>query len=601
MYGHNTRNIPKKIQRIVLIEPKCRLGHVYSLVKMPRIGLPLLGTQLENEGFDVDLYMGRTDNLPWDRIVQADLVGISLTTSTSREGYIMAEYLRSQKVFVVIGGIHPTFLPEESIDYADYVLRGEADFSFLTLIQALVEDKPLSNIPGLSYRDDNNTVIHNPLSEEIINVEELPIPDFSLFRLGKPDAIPIMTSRGCPYNCTFCSVTKMFGHRYRFRSRDLVLKELSRYNGKEVFFCDDNFTADGPRSKELLRAMLKEKISLKKWYSQVRVEASRDDELLQLMKKTNADTVFIGLESINPKTLKAYNKKQTVEDIKDCIQRFHKHKIKVHGMFVLGSDDDTVETVRQTVDFALESRVDSVQFLILTPLPGTPLFEKLEKEGRILTKDWELYDGHHVVYQPARMSAETLQYEVTKAFQRFYRARNIFQNVFLTGSYSAIYRMMGWWLTRKFIIQSQGYKKELAFKLKSDTGYLPKLYQKINDLKGGIMELKSGDHPLKICISEQRGVLYVKIQGVVNSLNLKNLKRSCQKLLPKKGFHVVISTEDLRITSEKAGEKLAKMFFYFNKRVRRLQLILPGKAEESQQIHKYFSLIPALEIINPHE
>ena len=588
----------KEINNIVLIEPQCRQGHVYSMVTMPRLGLPILGTQLEAEGYNVDLYLGRTDNLSWEKILQADLIGISLTSSTSREGYLMADFLRSHGKTVVIGGIHATFLPDEALDHADYVVRGEADFTFLQLVRAVSEGEEHIDLPGISYHKANQEVIHNPLSTEIVDVNDLPIPDLSLFRQKKLDAIPVMTSRGCPYNCTFCSVTKMFGHQYRFRSKELVLRELSQYQGKNVFFCDDNFTADIERSKDLLYSMLDQDIRLKEWYAQVRVEASRDEELVKLMKKAGCQTVFIGLESINPATLKAYNKHQTVEDIKECVRLFHDQKIKVHGMFVLGGDDDTVETVRETVDFALEARVDSVQFMILTPLPGTPLFENLEKEGRILTKDWELYDGHHVVHQPAKMSPETLQVEVTKAFERFYSIRNIFKNHFLTGYQSSFYRMMGWWLTRRFISQSRGYKKELAYTLKKDEGYLPAFYRRIKGLKDGVLELKTGEHPLCISISEQQGVLCVKIHGFLNTLDYKKLKRTCMKLLPRKSFHVIINASDLRISSDKAAKKLAKMFSRFNKRVRRFQLVLPRDSKERSIITKYFERVPSLEMIS---
>ena len=161
--------------------------------------------------------------------------------------------------------------------------------------------------------------------------------------------------------------------------------------------------------------MIDRQIGLKGWGAQVRVEVARDEELLQLLQRAGCKIVYIGLESINPATLENYNKQQTVEDINLSIRRFHQHGIRVHGMFVFGSDFDTVQTIRDTVDFALKARVDSVQFLTLTPLPGTPLL-KAGSGGRLLTRDWELYDGHHAVFQPALMTPEQLQEETVKAF-----------------------------------------------------------------------------------------------------------------------------------------------------------------------------------------
>ena len=189
--------------------------------------------------------------------------------------------------------------------------------------------------------------------------------------------------------------------------------------------------------------MIDSKSGLKGWGAQVRVEASRDPEMLELMRRSGGDMVYVGLESINPDTLAAFNKQQSVEDVGECVRRFHEYGIRVHGMFVFGGEGDTVQTIRDTVDFALDSRIDSVQFLTLTPLPGTPLFQQLEAEGRLLTRQWDLYDGHHAVFQPAQMSPDQLQSETITAFKRFYAFRNIFKNVFVTGWETSFYRSVG--------------------------------------------------------------------------------------------------------------------------------------------------------------
>lgn len=152
------------VNKIVLIEPKTKKGHVYSTVQMPRLGLPLLGTQLKEAGYDVRIYVAQSNALPWTKILEADLVGISTTSSTSREAYRIAGYLRSQNIPVVIGGIHATFMPEEALQYADYVVRGEADHTFLELIRSLEEGASPENIPGISYWS-NGKKLHNPSQE----------------------------------------------------------------------------------------------------------------------------------------------------------------------------------------------------------------------------------------------------------------------------------------------------------------------------------------------------------------------------------------------------------------------------------------------------
>ena len=241
------------MNKVVLIEPQSKEDHVYKTVRMPRLGLPLLGARLKAAGYRVKLYLGTGASLPWSKIVDADLVGISTTTATSSEAYRIAGYLRSRGLRVVIGGIHAHFLPDEALGHADYVVRGEADLTIVPLIGVLEEGKLPWNVPGVSFWNGHEAV-HNPCSAEPVEMDQLPLPDFSLFEGQKPfRTIPVMTSRGCPFNCTFCSVTLMFGRRYRFRSTESVLNELAAYRGRSVFFCDDNFTANSAGARSSFR------------------------------------------------------------------------------------------------------------------------------------------------------------------------------------------------------------------------------------------------------------------------------------------------------------------------------------------------------------
>jgi anaerobic magnesium-protoporphyrin IX monomethyl ester cyclase len=223
------------MKKIVLIEPQSKEDHVYKHVRMPRLGLPILGTQLKEAGYQVSIYMGTGNALPWAKIYDADLVGISTTTATCREAYQIAGLLRSESIPVVIGGIHATFLPEEALEFADYIIHGEAEYSFLPLVQAIESGRQPHNIPGVSYWS-NGTPVHNPPLESRVEMNKLPIPDLSLLdRFSALRTIPVMTSRGCPFNCTFCCVTEMFGRRYRFRSTESILKELGLYQGRAFF------------------------------------------------------------------------------------------------------------------------------------------------------------------------------------------------------------------------------------------------------------------------------------------------------------------------------------------------------------------------------
>jgi radical SAM superfamily enzyme YgiQ (UPF0313 family) len=207
----------------------------------------------------------------------------------------------------------------------------------------------------------------------------------------------------------------------RYRSLDSVIEDLRPLKpGSRIMFYDDNFTANRSRTKELLSRMIAEGVD-HPWTAQSRVDVAKDPELLKLMKKSNCYFLYLGLESVNPATLEEYDKHQKVEDVVEAVRKLHEHGIMVHGMFVFGSDQDDAGTLRDTVRFALKHRIDTVQFMALTPLPGTPYFKEMEESGRLLTRDWSLYDGQHVVFQPKNMSAYELQRDTFRAMKRFYR------------------------------------------------------------------------------------------------------------------------------------------------------------------------------------
>jgi radical SAM superfamily enzyme YgiQ (UPF0313 family) len=220
----------------------------------------------------------------------------------------------------------------------------------------------------------------------------------------------------------------MFGHGYRTRSTQSVLEELKKIKQRLVFFYDDNFTQNRKRLFELCRGIIEGGLKLL-WSAQTRIDIANDFSLLKLMKKSGCSLIHIGLESINPETLKLYRKKIDPEGYLKAIKTIRKAGIDIHGMFALGSDADTVKTIKETVKFTKKAKLFSVQFLTLTPLPGTPLFKELKEKARIFTEKWELYDGHHVVFQPEKMSIWDLQRESIKAMLQFYSKREFLKNI----------------------------------------------------------------------------------------------------------------------------------------------------------------------------
>jgi radical SAM superfamily enzyme YgiQ (UPF0313 family) len=421
--------------KIRLIEPKAPGINVFDRARLPRLGLPLLGHLLADRGHDVRIYVETLAPIDWADVSTAELVGFSTTTATTPAAYDMAGRVHDLGIPTVIGGSHVTFAPDDALQHCDFVVRGEGQVTMLELVEALEGRADLGRIAGLSYRDVAGRAVHNPDRPPCTQEEfaALPAPALHLI-VGheRMTNVPIMTQWGCPYACDFCSVIRMFGRRVRARTVEDVLAELETYRGCEsVFFYDDNFVVDKARTRALLQGMIERGLT-PSWSAQMRADAvykakrSRelDHELLGLMRAAGCTMVYCGFESVNPATLEAYNKRQDVRDIRDSINAFHDHGIHVHGMFALGADTDDVETCQRTVDFALRNRIDTVQFLVITPCVGTPFYDRMAAQGRLITGDLSLYDGHHCVIQPAQMSPYELQMGVYRAMARFYSTRH---------------------------------------------------------------------------------------------------------------------------------------------------------------------------------
>jgi uncharacterized radical SAM superfamily protein len=322
---------------------------------------------------------------------------------------------------------------------------------------------PLNEIRGLSFRTAEGGIVHNPGRELIQDLDSGPIPDFSLvYNWNKAKVAPIATSRGCPFACRFCSVIPMFGRKYRFKSIERVISELKAVGAgvNHVFFIDDNFAANKERTKTLLRAMKENNIGIE-WSAQVRTDVAKDPELVRLMEESGCFSVFVGFESINPNTLKLYNKGQIVDDIDNCIGLLKKHSINIHGMFVLGSDTDDIQTIRSTQKYAQKLDIDSIQFMMLTPLPGTPVFEEMKEQGRLLHTDWSKYDAHHAVFEPKLMTAYELHVETLRSMGRFYSWSAILRNLYQFDFFYAVVGLYGRRSVRKALSGTKKYFENL--------------------------------------------------------------------------------------------------------------------------------------------
>jgi radical SAM superfamily enzyme YgiQ (UPF0313 family) len=444
----------RALRKLVFVEPKSTHLHIYSRVCIPRLGSVLLGTIMRGKGYDVRVYIEDIQAIDMGELMSADLVAVSAITSTAPQSYKLADMMREAGKVVVMGGTHTSFMPDEGMEHADFVVRGEGEFAFQELVDAIQRGDGFDKIQNLTYRTDDGHLVNNPERPKIPNLDVNPIPDYALISGWKPGGvISVATSRGCPFSCTFCSVPGMYGHAFRTHSIERVLQELETHRGNMyTFFADDIFTANKKRVKELLRQMIARNLT-PEWGAQVRTETVDDPELLALMRDSNCFNVYVGFESINPRTLKLFQKKQDLAKIERSIDRFHEHKIRIHGMFVVGSDEDDVETIDATAEFALKHDIDSVQFMILTPIPGSPDWDTLYSKGDkyVINRNWTFYDGHHAVHQPRRMTPYELQTAAIKAMEKFYSWRGIARKLLKRDLYYTTIRYWGkkmireWW------------------------------------------------------------------------------------------------------------------------------------------------------------
>lgn len=392
-------------KRVVIIEPAAATGHVFSgQGTYPLMGPLILGAVLRRAGHAVRVVNENLLGRPVDLTeLDVDVACISALTPTADRAYEIAREHKAIRPggLTLLGGVHPSFLPDEAARFADHVVVGEGEEVIADLVAHGASEKVVT---GRRVKD----------------LDSLPWPDLGmLVGSERVPRAPLMTSRGCPHHCTFCSVTAMFGHAYRMHSVERVIEELRRVRHESVFFYDDNFVASPTRTRKLLEAMLSAGLR-RKWTAQVRVDVARDPDLVALMARAGCTRLYIGLESVDDAALRAMNKRQSVADIVHAIETLHRFGIAVHGMFILGTDEDRPGQAEATVRFCRRHRIDSVQFLILTPFPGTPLFDRMVADGRLLHRRWSYYDGMHAVFRPATVSAGEVQAQIIRAFEDFY-------------------------------------------------------------------------------------------------------------------------------------------------------------------------------------
>ena len=368
----------------------------------------ILGGILKRAGHHVSVYEELNGKVPLRALLRnTDIFCLSLMTSNAPRGYELAQLIhQNSKARVIMGGIHPTALPEEALQYADQVITGEGENVILDVVEGRRSERIVQGCP-------------------IINLDEVPFPDYSILKTPCR-AANVISSRGCPFRCTFCTTSRMFAP-YRKRSVDNVIREIRMYKElgfQYLNFEDDNFTADKERAKKICRRMIQENLTFKESFFFGRTDLAEDEELLQLLHDAHLTRVLIGIESLNQTALDSIHKGQNVENIRRAAAACEKYKIRLIASIVLGLDADTLDDMNRCVQFAKDIHAYQLQPAILTPYPGTPVYQQMVQEGRLISHNWSDFDMMNVTFRPKNESPWELQDEFYHAARHFYDFRS---------------------------------------------------------------------------------------------------------------------------------------------------------------------------------
>ena len=375
------------------------------VLNFQQITMPYLAAQVPSH-WDVAHVDEEMEEIDWN--MHPDVVGITFHTPSAYHVYEIAKRFKADGSCVVLGGPHVSLCPDEAAQNADAIFIGEAEGSWEEFLQGW----------------ETGTYLRVYQQSCPPTLENIPMARKEFFHRHDHTNGVLFATRGCPNRCDFCCISVMYRHTFRRRPVAQVAAEYASFKGKVIIFWDDNIAADLEYARELFHAITPYR---KWWSSQASIHAGRDEAFLEAAARSGCKQLFLGLESISQSSMtevkKGFNR---VEEYYRIIERIHAHGIAVQAGIVFGFDHDTPEIFKETLDFLEAAGVQNATFNILTPFPGTPLFKKLESEGRILTQDWRKYNSREdVVYKPAKMSPEELLAGYLYANARFYSPGSI--------------------------------------------------------------------------------------------------------------------------------------------------------------------------------
>ncbi|MFH1219159.1 MAG: radical SAM protein [Candidatus Eisenbacteria bacterium] len=418
--------------KTLLVNPPAGLSYGVLGISRPPLGLAYIASVLKTRDHEVeivDFNVGRWNwrRYPYDKF---DVVGISVDTSRCGIAMKIARVAKRKGAIVAVGGPHVSFLDKEALasGVVDYVVRNEGEYSFLSLVEFLAKRGRFEDVKGVSYMDGGRFA-RTPDASPIADLDALPFPARDLLplalykeRMNGRVMTTLVTSRGCPFNCEFCSSSQFMGVAWRARSPESIMKEVEllyeTYGYRALSFVDDNFTLNPQRVSQISEMIIAKGYDLV-WAAMTRVDTIvKNPGMVRTMARAGFKWTFIGFESGNQEALDGYGKKALVGDAFKAMEILRENGVEVTGAFILGAPQETKEMVKKTIDYAKRLDPRRVQFSILTPYPGTKLYEDVK--DRLLTRDWAQYSGLHPTIKLDHISPGGMRGLQALAYVSFY-------------------------------------------------------------------------------------------------------------------------------------------------------------------------------------
>lgn len=428
----------RRVRRIVCIQLGGEYPDFCYRMIMPDYGMPVIASVLAAAGYEVTTFVEHVHPPVWDIIAQADLVCMSTLSAGADKTYKLADRIRRELgVPVILGGTHATYYVKDSLPHCDFIVLGEGDETIVDLVGAIAAGRDPAEVDGIAFFKDG--AIHKTKSR-LGPAQFDTIPDFSLIygykKLSPLDILrqrrlPLLTaqaSRGCHFHCTYCIVDTMFPKGYRKRGIDAVVQDLKdkRKYGRNLLFVDNDFAAVPRATKELLVRIIEEDLDYDIMVL-TRTDVVRQDDVLALMRQAGVTRIYQGFESIEPETLKNYDKRQTVERMYESVKKLHTYGFRIAGSFVVGADTDSVASVHAAADFVVEGKIATSYFF---PLWGHYPEQKngnttIVPQHRAIFKDWAHCDGNFVTHFPKKMKASELQVALMDNYDKIFSTKEI--------------------------------------------------------------------------------------------------------------------------------------------------------------------------------